>query len=330
MENNENDLATLSKKLLTYLRKEFENPNLDYQSDLLRLEGGYETSTYRFQLSAARKEISKSLVLRLYPNFYGEKNALWESTIQNLLAEEGFPVARAHLVCSDLSILGGAFFIMDYLPGQLLIDESPETIPQLLGETHAALHKIDPGPLIKKLNQQGISENAYSLKSQTNWLNNRADKYPWIMDSVTWLIENQPQAPKQVSICHGDFHALNILVQNGNVTGVLDWPGFAIADPVFDVANTLVLTTIPAKHLSAGMEGLSSVDWNTAAAYYLSAYQKQRALDTTHLEYYRIRRSVLALLQGSEGQKVWQHPLIIKDLVDYIRKTTGIEISLPA
>jgi len=142
-------------------------------------------------------------------------------------------------------------------------------------------------------------------------------------------MENRRPEPEHPAVCHGDFHALNILVHDGKVSGVLDWPGFAIADPVFDIANTIVLTTIPAKHLSASMEGFSSVDWDLAAELYLSAYRTRKKLDSTNLDYYRVRRCVMALIQGFEGQKVWQHPMIVRDLVGYILKTTSIQITLP-
>jgi aminoglycoside phosphotransferase (APT) family kinase protein len=85
------------------------------------LQGGYETYTCRFRLSGARGELSNPLVLRLYPRFYGTDNAVWESTIQNVLADEGYPVARAYLVCTDVSILGGAFYVMACLPGELMM-----------------------------------------------------------------------------------------------------------------------------------------------------------------------------------------------------------------
>jgi hypothetical protein len=39
---------------------------------------------------------------------------------------------------------------------------------------------------------------------------------------------------------------------------------------------------------------------------------------------------VLALIQGVEGQKVWQHPLIVRDLLAYIHDVTGIQIAMPA
>jgi aminoglycoside phosphotransferase (APT) family kinase protein len=147
---------------------------------------------------------------------------------------------------------------------------------------------------------------------------------------VNWLIENRPPEPEHLAVCHGDFHALNILIQDGKVTGVLDWPGFIIADPAFDVANTVVLTTIPSKHISASMDGFSSVDWEMAAQLYLDAYRTHSPLDGEHLDYYRVRRCVDALIQGFDGQKIWQQPLIVKDLIEYIQKITDLEITMPS
>jgi aminoglycoside phosphotransferase (APT) family kinase protein len=117
--NNVRDVEALSDKLISYLRARLGNPAIDFASPLTRLQGGYETSTYRFELDGASDELSGPLVLRLYPQFYGTRNAIWESTVQNVLAGEGYPVAQVHVVCTDMSILGGAFFIMDHLPGQL-------------------------------------------------------------------------------------------------------------------------------------------------------------------------------------------------------------------
>ena len=39
---------------------------------------------------------------------------------------------------------------------------------------------------------------------------------------------------------------------------------------------------------------------------------------------------VLALVQGVEGQKVWQHPLIERDLLATIHDVTGVQVSMPA
>jgi aminoglycoside phosphotransferase (APT) family kinase protein len=229
-----------------------------------------------------------------------------------------------------MSILGGAFFIMDHLPGQLLVAAPPEIVPGLLGKTHAELHNIDPDPLIKTLQDKGIAAYDYGLASRFDWLRDKADTLVWIRQGVDWLLENRPLEPERLSVCHGDFHALNILYADGKVTGVLDWPGFAIADPVFDVANSIVLITISGKHLAASMGDFSSVDWDLVADLYLAAYRTHRSLDDTNLDYYRVRRCVTALVQGFEGQKIWQHPLIVRDLLAYILDITGIQITMPA
>jgi aminoglycoside phosphotransferase (APT) family kinase protein len=323
------DIDQISEKLITYLRDELNNSTLDYVSPLAQLQGGYETNTYRFKLSGIREELSKPLVLRLYPQYYGTRNAIWESTIQNVLASEGYPVSKVHITCTDMSILGGAFFIMEFLSGEQLINSPPETVPDLLGKTHAALHRIDPKAVIKKLSEQGIEEYEYRLASRLDWLNDRAGNLPWISEGVNWLMENYPPEPEHLAVCHGDFHALNILIQDGKVTGVLDWPGFIIADPVLDVANTIVLNTIPSKHIAASIGSFSSVDWEMVVKLYLDAYQTQSPLNSEHLDYYRVMRCVNALIQGFEGQKIWQHPKIVKDLIEYIHKITDLVITMP-
>ncbi len=131
-------------KLLAYLRDELNDSTIEYDSPLTQLQGGFETATYRFQLKGVQKELNKHLVLRLYPEFYGPENAVWESSVQNALAKEGYPVAKAYFTCTDKSILGGAFFIMDFLSGKLMITAPVETIPGILGKAHVALHRIDP------------------------------------------------------------------------------------------------------------------------------------------------------------------------------------------
>jgi aminoglycoside phosphotransferase (APT) family kinase protein len=246
-----------------------------------------------------------------------------------VLKAEGFPVAEAHIVCIDMSILGGAFFVMDCLPGQMLSTAPRDIVPDLMGKTHAALHKIDPSALIKALENRGIPEADYTLSSRLAWLETKAEKISWVRPAVNWLLENQPSEPKHLAVCHGDFHPFNLLYADGKVVGVLDWPGFAIADPVFDIANSLVIITIATKRLAASMGELASVDWDLMANQYLTAYRVHGMLDDTNLNYYQVRRCVLALVQGVDGQKIWQHPLIVGDMSAYIHKVTSIQITMP-
>jgi hypothetical protein len=78
------------------------------------------------------------------------------------------------------------------------------------------------------------------------------------------------------------------------------------------------------------MDYIPTMDWDIAAERYLAAYRTHRPLDSTNLDYYRVRRCVLALVQGFyEGQEVWQHSLVLNDVVGYIQEITGIQIAVP-
>ena len=316
----ERSLEAVSDGLIDYLRAELDRPALDYARPLTQLQGGYETCTYRFALSGAEREWADPLVLRLYPRRLPAINARWESTVQNLLAGAGYPVARAYTTCTDTSVLGGAFYVMQLLPGEPMLNAPLETVPGLLGRTHAALHDIDPAPFLDALRKRAFDERRYRLAGRLEGLQRRAAAHPWLHAAVDWLVGHAPPEPERLSICHGDFHPLNLLVQDGRVTGVLDWPGFMIADPVSDVATTIVLGTISAKHVL----GLTASE--AFVEPYLAAYRSRRPLDLTHLDYHRARRCISALLEGAEGHDVWRRPGVVGDLVAYVEGVTGVRV----
>jgi aminoglycoside phosphotransferase (APT) family kinase protein len=316
-------LEQISDGLITYLETELDNASIGYETPLTPMSGGYETHMYRFRLGGVEGELSRPLALRLYPPHDGPGRAIWESTVQNALADQGYPVARAYLTCTDTSILGGVFFVMALLPGELMMTMPFETIPNLLGKADAALHRIDPGPLARSLGERGFDEGLFRFGSRLEELCDVAGRYPWLGESIDWLLEHRPPEPERLSVCHGDFHPLNILVQDGQVTGVLDWPGFMVADPVLDIANTILLATIPAKHL------FSLPEWDKFAGMYLDAYRAHRPLDLECLDYYQARRCVIALLEGVRGHQVWQLPPVVEDLVEGVHSTTGIRVAPP-
>ena len=323
------DIAQLSASLLTYLRHELHSPDLAYATGPVQLLGGQETHTFRFALSGVPRDLSGPLVLRLYRAADRGQSALLESTVQTVLADAGYPAARARLVCTDPSVLEAPFFVMDLLPGQTMGASPQADSPERLGRAHAALHALDSEPLVRALGERGIEPHEYSLSRGRKWLAERGRVHVWLREATEWLLDMSPPEASRPSICHGDFHFLNVLFEGGSVSGVLDWPGFAVADPAYDVANTMVLTTIPSKVIATQDERFAAVDWERAAQLYLQEYLSQRALDTANLEYYRARRCISALQQGADGQRIWQHPLIVRDLVSYIHAVTGLRVEIP-
>lgn len=321
-------MVEIQERLLAYLRQQMNSEAIEYEEPLRQLQGGFETTIYEFKLKNAPENLSQNLVLRLYPEYVGETSAIWESTVQNVLAKQGFTVARVHLLCSDQSILGGAFFIMDLLPGKLLLMAEQKEIPEFLGESLAKLHSIDPEPVKQEFEEHQISPDVYTLNRFSGWLEEWLQKASWTNDVIQWLRENQPDLPDRLALCHGDFHINNIIYDGKKVTGVLDWGGFALADPMYDIANAKVLMDIPIKHVSKVMPDIPSLDWEKISKDFLSSYQQHNPIDFANLDYYQVRRCVFSLIQGVEGQQIWQHPLIVNDLRQRIQAITGIWVEL--
>ncbi len=268
----------------------------------------------------------KPLVLRLFPEYRGPEDAVWESVVQNVLAARGFPVPRVHLTCTDKSILGGAFFIMDFIEGENMLAASFGTFPERLGELHAALHNIDAEPVIKALVEKGISEHLLRLDTRYDWLKQAVQNdCPWLGEVVEWLLENRPPEPERLSICHGDFHPMNILVKDGEVTGVIDWGTFRLADQASDLANSINLINIHGEWLLS----LSQLEVEGVIEKYTDSYLKQNPVSLENIPYYRVLSCVLSLRSGAAGLELLRLPYAVKGTTDYIQKTTGILILPP-
>ena len=80
MLNPQKTLDQISDDLIAYLRAELKDSGIGYATHITQLLGGHEAHVYYFRLSSAPPELSKTLVLRLYPEFYGVRRVLNEST----------------------------------------------------------------------------------------------------------------------------------------------------------------------------------------------------------------------------------------------------------
>ncbi|MBW2115471.1 MAG: phosphotransferase [Deltaproteobacteria bacterium] len=233
------DLDKMSVKLINYLRKELNSESVDYLEPPVRLTGGYETLICRFQLSGVDESLSKPLVIRLFSESVDAEMILKESEIQNTLSGQDYPVPAVYLTCMDKRVLGGLFFIMDFCGGHTLFESglSHGQVFEILGNLQARMHKIDIEVIEKRCAE--IEADINTLKYEfilEEYSAHVRSSFPWMNKAAGWLFENRPKEPETLSICHGDFHPMNILYEDGKVQAVLDWSGFMIGDPAMDVA----------------------------------------------------------------------------------------------
>ena len=266
------------------------------------------------------------MIIRLFPANKDSGQALRESTVQNAMADLGYPVPSVHATCTDKSIVGNTFVVMDYVEGETLWDSdiSYDRIAGVLGNLHARMHRVDPEPIARRFTEMGWDRRSLTFARKLEWLRGQVNlNCPWLGHAVEWLFENRPDSPEDLSVCHCDFHPLNILYKDGRIQAVLDWGGFLIGDPAMDVALTTFLITVPLGVL------FPDIHPEQVEEKYLSSYRDARPLDETSMAYYGTAKGILSLLDASQGQAAWKIPEMAKRLLAYVHDVTGLRISPP-
>lgn len=313
---------TIPQRLLKYLKTILENPYLDYKITPNRIGQGFETYIYKFQLkNAVKKEFSRPMILRLYPENI-ENMVYKESIVQNYLNNKNYPAAKTHVICRDKTILGGEFLVMDFLPGNTLYEALPKKEQiTLVAETHVKLHEIDPTQLVNLLKKSGFPNEIYD---GTIWSDTRAAHIPWLKPAIEWIKENASKIEKTV-IYHGDFHPNNILVIGRKITGVLDWSASHIAEPERDVASTYILS------ISFGpwLDSTSVKGSIRFADEYLAAYRSIGKLDMDKIEYYKAVNCVGYLEWFETGGNQAIPKSVINRLLDCFKELSGVSIHSP-
>jgi len=147
-----------------------------------------------------------------------------------------------------------------------------------------------------------------------NWTR-RADmeiRVPYVLDKLAeldalWhapahvraLIESARSLPppRPRAVCHGDFHFRHVLVENGRMSGVIDWIDLCRGDPALDLQT--VWSLLPADARPAFLAGYGVVDDETLLRARVIAFHLGAALlDYGHQEGLpALEREALAALE---------------------------------
>src|SRR4030095_847096 len=105
--------------------------------------------------------------------------------------------------------------------------------------------------------------------------------------ALAWLDQHRP-SQAQAAICHGDFHPLNILADNGKPTGVIDWPNVVIAEPAMDVASAMANISAVPINLPWALRVTAQAASGAALRRYERAYRARRSLEDEAVRYYQV------------------------------------------
>ena len=206
-----------------------------------QFKGGQSNPTYKITTD------SKSLVLRrkppgkLLPSAHAVDR---EYKVITALYETDVPVPKTYGLCEDDDVAGTAFFVMDFLDGDLFWDpmipsvtnKDRTEIYQNKNKTLAKLHSVD----YKKIGLEDYGKPGnYVARQVSRWSKQYIDSETETIESmnnlIEWLPNNLP-AEKKTGIVHGDYSLTNVMIgkNDPNVIAILDWELSTLGDPCAD------------------------------------------------------------------------------------------------
>lgn len=242
-------------RLVDVLRAATDTPLLQLDGRPRRLTGGFWAELLAFRLLDAPADWSGELVARVMPE---PGIAAKESAIQAAVAAQGFPTPAVHLAGGPDDGLGRAFMVMDLADGAPMLDGLDgagavaafptlvRRLPRALGQTMAALHRLDVAPVRARLAPLDGTGPAVEMGDYLAHLAAGAaslDRQD-LVAAARWL-EANPPPPEPEVICHGDLHPFNLLVDAQGAITVLDWSAALLAPAAYDVAFTSLLLSEP-------------------------------------------------------------------------------------
>jgi aminoglycoside phosphotransferase (APT) family kinase protein len=302
------------KKLAAWLAERV--PGIDRDVAIGQFKGGQSNPTYLITGAGG------SWVLRRKPpgKLLASAHAVdREFRVLSALSKAGFPVARPLLHCTDESVIGSEFYVMDHVAGRVIWDPAmPGSDPaeraavyDAMNETLARLHAFDPAAL--GLADFGRPE-GYVARQVKRWSENyRASETESIPDMdrlMAWLPDRVPPTSRP-ALVHGDYRLDNLILAPDapRVAAVLDWELATLGDPVADAVYHFMTWVMPRSETGAGTGSLLGIDFAGTGIPTLEAYaacyaERAGLPEIPHLEVllaYNFFR-LAAILQGIVGR----------------------------
>jgi aminoglycoside phosphotransferase (APT) family kinase protein len=237
-------------KLKAYLETHIEG----FGRDLLvqQIKGGASNPT--FKLTTEGPDGPLRYVLRKKPPgvlLASAHQVDREYRVMKALEGTGVPVPRMRHLCQDESIIGTAFYVMDFLDGRIFRDA---TLPGLtraerveiydqLNLTLAKLHQVDY--VARGLGDFGRPD-GYFERQVSRWIKQYRGAESEHIPAMEQLIAELPAmipADKSVSIAHGDYRLENTMFHptEPRLIAVLDWELCTIGHPLADIGYNCFL-----------------------------------------------------------------------------------------
>ena len=235
------DVGALERYLVAHL------PGFAGPLAVEQFKGGQSNPTYKL-LTPARAYVMRSKpgpAAKLLPSAHAVER---EFRVMSALADTGVPVPRMHLLCEDESVIGRAFYVMEFVDGRVFWEQSLPSLDNAgraaiydeMNRVIAALHSVEPARV--GLADYGKPGNYFERQIgrwTKQYLASITEPNEAMDRLIEWLPGHIPASARddtQVSIVHGDYRLDNMVfaADAPRVVAVLDWELSTLGHPLAD------------------------------------------------------------------------------------------------
>lgn len=221
-------------------------------------KGGQSNPTYKLITPGASyvMRAKPGPVAKLLPSAHAVER---EFKVMQGLQGTDVPVPKMYCLCEDESVIGRAFYVMEFVEGRVLWDQSLPGMSQAQrGEIYDEMNRVVSALHKVKFAERGLADYGkpgnYFERQIGRWRKQYAASITQPiaeMDSLMqWLPANIPAGARDdsmVSIVHGDFRLDNLLFHatEPRVLAVLDWELSTLGHPLADFSYHCMAWHIP-------------------------------------------------------------------------------------
>ena len=294
-------MPTVQEKIVGYLESKMPSARNLALSDFVHSAGGWSHEIYVFFASWNEdgRAMRRGFCLRKDPGsgLLRELSSLREQ-FRVIKALEGTPAPtpKAYWYEEDPSILGGPFFVMEKVEGevpnpwsragkQFYADAAKRgKLPRSFVEALASLHNLDwRSAGLDFIGVPGDGKD-FALREIAKWESLIAQSIrkpePVLTELLMWLKANAPET-RRLAFVHGAYRTGNLIIKDDAIAAIIDWELQVIGDPMYDVAYVLS---------NLNREGSTLLSCVVEREFFLDYYQKLTGLtiDLEACRYYEI------------------------------------------
>ncbi|HEU4843410.1 MAG TPA: phosphotransferase [Burkholderiaceae bacterium] len=217
-----------------------------YPSGTLTVEqfkGGQSNPTFKLTIDGQHYVLrtKPAPAAKLLPSAHAIER---EYRVMDALQRAGFPAARQYVLCTDESVIGRAFYLMEFVAGRVLWDQAlPGMTPAERGAIYdemnrvmAQLHTIDYAAI--GLADYGKPGNYFARQIERwskQYVASQTETISAMDQLIAWLPHHIPPG-EETAIVHGDFRLDNLLFHptQPRILAVLDWELSTLGHPFAD------------------------------------------------------------------------------------------------